>query len=327
MDKKSGFKECPRCGLRNRISTIKCDFCGYEFERQSQEWSDYVDILEKLSRREETPAVDDEVSRKIESTLVKNETAVHGEEDTREDSSEEFASASEEQVDEEGPEVVNFLDSMIQEGPEPEQVGSEGAVNEPEMEDLHEGEPSEEPEEIEEEVGDSKGIEEEVMEWPEEEGGSREVEESEEWGQIEPEEGVEEVPEMETGSESQEEMGEEAQVRPPEPYESSYHFPVEGMEGSTGPSMEDGSQEVQTELAVESEEAGPFLFLEKKTSLLIGGVGALVYLGVVSLAALGGLDTITGWTASVIGAFLMSVGFYGIYPSIFRRRARSGAER
>lgn len=70
MEGRSGFKECPRCGLRNRISTTKCDFCGFQFKDSTDEWSDYVDVLEELSKGSEVSQVDEDLSKRIESTLV-----------------------------------------------------------------------------------------------------------------------------------------------------------------------------------------------------------------------------------------------------------------
>jgi len=123
MEGRSSFKECPRCGLRNRMSATKCDFCGYEFKGSSEEWSDYVDILEKLSKGDEVRPVDEDLSKKIESTLVKKRdidevmvkssvaaagVAVVGDK----------KSAEEDQIITEADqpkEVVDFVDSMIDE--------------------------------------------------------------------------------------------------------------------------------------------------------------------------------------------------------------------
>ena len=71
MERKSGFKECPRCGLRNKPSAAQCDFCGWEFRDVSDEWISHVQVLEKLNRATESIVLDDEVSRRIESTIVR----------------------------------------------------------------------------------------------------------------------------------------------------------------------------------------------------------------------------------------------------------------
>jgi hypothetical protein len=122
MEGRSSFKECPRCGLRNRVSATKCDFCGYEFKGSSEEWSDYVDILEKLSKGDEVRPVDEDLSKKIELTLVKkkdvDEVMVEGTVAAAGMAVIEDRESTEEdqiirEVDE-PKEVVEFVDSMIE---------------------------------------------------------------------------------------------------------------------------------------------------------------------------------------------------------------------
>jgi hypothetical protein len=72
MERKSGFKECPRCGLRNKPSAVQCDFCGWEFQDASDEWISHVQVLEKLNKQTESILLDDEVSKRIESTIVRS---------------------------------------------------------------------------------------------------------------------------------------------------------------------------------------------------------------------------------------------------------------
>jgi len=72
MERKSGFKECPRCGLRNKPSAAQCDFCGWEFQDTSDEWISHVQVLEKLNKQTESILLDDEVSKRIESTIVRS---------------------------------------------------------------------------------------------------------------------------------------------------------------------------------------------------------------------------------------------------------------
>lgn len=72
MERKSGFKECPRCGLRNKPSAAQCDFCGWEFQDVSDEWISHVQVLEKLNRETDSIVLDDEVSKRIESTIVRS---------------------------------------------------------------------------------------------------------------------------------------------------------------------------------------------------------------------------------------------------------------
>jgi len=70
MERKPGFKECPRCGLRNKPSVAQCDFCGWEFQGATDEWSSHVRVLETLNRETDSIVLDDELSKKIESTIV-----------------------------------------------------------------------------------------------------------------------------------------------------------------------------------------------------------------------------------------------------------------
>jgi ribosomal protein L40E len=72
MDKKTGFKECSRCGLRNKPAAKQCDFCGQRFE-MADEWELQIDALEKLSREPKKVEVNEEVTRRIESTIVRKD--------------------------------------------------------------------------------------------------------------------------------------------------------------------------------------------------------------------------------------------------------------
>ncbi len=72
MERKSGFKECPRCGLRNKPIAAQCDFCGWEFQDSSEEWISHVQVLEKLNKQTESIMLDDEISKRIESTIVRS---------------------------------------------------------------------------------------------------------------------------------------------------------------------------------------------------------------------------------------------------------------
>ncbi len=71
MERKSGFKECPRCGLRNKPASNQCDFCGWEFHESSEDWNAQVKALDRLGQDVDSVVLDDEVSKKIESTLVR----------------------------------------------------------------------------------------------------------------------------------------------------------------------------------------------------------------------------------------------------------------
>jgi len=71
MEKRSGYKECPRCGLRNKPSVAQCDFCGWQFEESQDEWIDQIRALEKISTDQSTVAVDEELSKRIKATIIK----------------------------------------------------------------------------------------------------------------------------------------------------------------------------------------------------------------------------------------------------------------
>lgn len=74
MDKKTGFKECSRCGLRNKPTAKQCDFCGQRFE-VNDDWEQQIDALEKLSKNSRKVEVSEDLSKKIEATIVTKEMA------------------------------------------------------------------------------------------------------------------------------------------------------------------------------------------------------------------------------------------------------------
>ena len=72
MDRKAGYKECQRCGLRNKPSALQCDFCGLRFAA-GEDWDDNIQALEKMGGHEERVLVDEDVSKRIEATIVKRD--------------------------------------------------------------------------------------------------------------------------------------------------------------------------------------------------------------------------------------------------------------
>ncbi len=74
MEKKGGFKECSRCGLRNKPTARQCDFCGQRFEEEDK-WDQQIDALESLNKVDTKADVSDDVSKRIESTIVKKDAA------------------------------------------------------------------------------------------------------------------------------------------------------------------------------------------------------------------------------------------------------------
>ena len=68
MERKAGFKECPKCGLRNRPNAVQCDFCGQSLEG-ADDWQQHLKDLESLSKMNLPRPVDEPTSRRIEATI------------------------------------------------------------------------------------------------------------------------------------------------------------------------------------------------------------------------------------------------------------------
>lgn len=73
MGREPDYKECPKCGLRNKKSAGSCTFCGYVFDESIEPLSPYIEVLEKLSKIEKTESGKDDLAKKIEFTLIKKE--------------------------------------------------------------------------------------------------------------------------------------------------------------------------------------------------------------------------------------------------------------
>jgi RNA polymerase subunit RPABC4/transcription elongation factor Spt4 len=69
MERSSGLKECPRCGLRNRQGAYQCDFCGWDFKAASDDWIGQVNDLERIGREVEVPEIDTTTRSRIELTM------------------------------------------------------------------------------------------------------------------------------------------------------------------------------------------------------------------------------------------------------------------
>lgn len=72
MERKAGFIECPKCGLRNKPNAVQCDFCGQSLTAPD-EWQMHVKDLESLTKVEYRRPVDEPTSRRIESTIIRKE--------------------------------------------------------------------------------------------------------------------------------------------------------------------------------------------------------------------------------------------------------------
>ena len=352
MEGKSGFKECPRCGLRNRVSAARCDFCDYEFQDSSEEWSDYVDVLEKLSEGDEVRQVDEDLSRKIESTLVKTDReGVPTPAVALETGITSVTREHEPPVDDEAGDVMTFVDSMIDEGVDED---TSSVVEEAEEETFETAVPTLEPlEEIPsdlrlEQVGDeplgegalpAAVAEAEMASDAELEPEA--VEESITVGELRAEGDVPEAEAraatelaVETELIPEVDVGEYETVEPIHAQEVVEEPPV--VEGIPGEEAE--PEELQVELSEEMPEGIPPAVVEEypdETSvepeagvaiseavaapgpsvlyMALMGVGAFLYLVAIGGYVLLSIDAALGWGLSVIGSILLLVGFRRFY--------------
>jgi hypothetical protein len=76
MERKTDFKECPKCGLRNKPTSVQCDFCGQSLT-SGDDWQSHVKDLEFISKVDSHKQVDDQTSRRIESTIIRKEPPRH----------------------------------------------------------------------------------------------------------------------------------------------------------------------------------------------------------------------------------------------------------
>ncbi|QLH74034.1 MAG: hypothetical protein HPY73_00240 [Methanomassiliicoccales archaeon] len=145
MENRSGFKECSRCGLRNKPTAKQCDFCGQKFD-QVDEWELQIDALEKLSKETRQLEVTEDLSKKIEATIVKKEPVGHHdtsiEKNTDVVSEKTIESVAKERETIEPPEVRPVIDeekpnttvTFTATEPAPEEVGGDATVVEPSSE-------------------------------------------------------------------------------------------------------------------------------------------------------------------------------------------------
>ncbi len=75
MEKRSGFKECPKCGLRNKPGATQCDFCGQNLG-PSDDWQQHIRDLESLNKMELRRPLDDRTSKRIEATIIRKDAPV-----------------------------------------------------------------------------------------------------------------------------------------------------------------------------------------------------------------------------------------------------------
>jgi hypothetical protein len=75
MERKTGFKECPKCGLRNKPGATQCDFCGQNLG-PSDDWQQHIKDLESLNKMELRRPLDDRTSKRIEATIIRKDAPV-----------------------------------------------------------------------------------------------------------------------------------------------------------------------------------------------------------------------------------------------------------
>jgi hypothetical protein len=76
MERKTDFMECPKCGLRNKPNAVQCDFCGQSLTA-GDDWQSHIKDLESISKVDSRKQVDDQTSRRIESTIIRKEPPRH----------------------------------------------------------------------------------------------------------------------------------------------------------------------------------------------------------------------------------------------------------
>ena len=72
MERKAGFKECPKCGLRNKPAATQCDFCGQNLGAPD-DWQHHIKDLESLNKMDLRKPLDDRTSKRIESTIIRKD--------------------------------------------------------------------------------------------------------------------------------------------------------------------------------------------------------------------------------------------------------------
>ncbi len=76
MERKTGFRECPKCGLRNRPNATQCDFCGQNLG-SSDDWQQHISDLESLNKMELRRPLDERTSKRIESTIIRKDASAN----------------------------------------------------------------------------------------------------------------------------------------------------------------------------------------------------------------------------------------------------------
>ncbi len=317
MVTESGFKECPRCGLRNSKSALNCRFCSYEFEGVKEEWDEYLEILETLAQEDEE--VEEESSTRIKATFIKPDEMELERPVPLEEASEVGAPAGEVEapIEGESTEADNEAlgDAAAVTGSE---VGPSDALHEESIsEDVEEtGTEVEVPEEepLEEEVEEPGDIPDEIEEGTVQDEAQydivdeeRSIEGVDQDYPGEAEEGVYEVPATESPAEVEVvEVGEAEAV-------------AEGIAVEQRAERASSEDAVEESVSVRGKLSLPFAYLFGESSGFVGTIflvtGVIVYLIALFTGLFGSIGGLVGWALSIIGALGLIIGLNGIYKN------------
>jgi len=304
MVTKPGYKDCPRCGLRNRISAASCDFCGYAFEDATDEWNDYLEILAKLGK-EEVVSEDDEFSA-IKSTIVRPLEVIEDDEPQAEETVEDLAEVPAIQMEDEAQEAIEeepALEGPVIEEPAPEALPGPEA-NEAFEDDI---------------VDELDTLDEPIREEAEEEPSTFEEEVPEDQPSYSPDEAV--MPD---------EVGEEITEEPPEEIIDEAIDQEPMVESEPEPQIEPIAPAMTDEAPIEAEAVGPLLMAEPegrgmdKASLMTYGMlasGVMIYSGTVAVAFVSPFNLILEWGAVVVGGLLLAFGLGRVADMVRNKRA------
>ncbi|OPX62421.1 MAG: Double zinc ribbon [Methanomassiliicoccales archaeon PtaB.Bin134] len=335
VDKKAGFKECPKCGLRNRPNAVQCDFCGQSLVA-AEDWQHHLKDLESLNKMELRKPVDARTSRRIEATIIRKDAPTARTLEIREaDNLKRAFQELESKSDRADVKVEERRDhpSWRDDAPSTVAMKSTSLVKEPDLFPPEEGSEPERPPEgpatDAEEPGTEPSIvlpeaapEEEIRTEPTSEGPAMELTEPKA-AEVVP---SEETPEPEA----------ERDAEPMVPTD------VAKLEVMAGPAIDVPSNEVVTEEAFitvssnagdeikvgpengvceKGEEHSLFHTMGRKETVTTGvfALGILTYLIVLGLTAVGFLDVAWSMGGGAISSVMVIYGGFSVLPSFHRK--------
>jgi hypothetical protein len=326
MERRTSYRECPKCGLRNKPDAVQCDFCGQSLTDED-DWQFHVKDLESLTKYELRGPMDDRTSRRIESTIIRKEGTSQNNVGIRE---------------------VQGLDEMLRQleqepAPKDREV-TEPPDREPETPPDVQGTVMVEPREVEvdgeavtvdKEASPEEGVEEETTPTTTQEEVPMVPEQGEEEVEVSvPTSGTENSEEMVTSPEDEspplfEVGGEEAPAESMEDVEIPAPISeTEGSEEIVVPPEDEGVEEgdgplspLGTEVSTTQEEGGTreWAVPLPHTATVILVIGALLYIAVIALAVLGDLGRALGLSGGVAASLMMVIGGVLVFPSWKRK--------